>query len=260
MAVSLASASDSVPDEEPASSPFFDATLKQAVDELDGKVGPSTVLAPKPTQHYTTDPNIWKECQFGFTRDVLQWPACHFTSDPENFTECRDIPPWPTVDYTRDGTLWDECGANPTQDPRGPWCDPLWTTDPEMGPQCQPGYTEDPMEWRWCNPRYTLDPALWPDLCFSQQPYYTDDARIWPECASEEFTTDPYRWSECHYTSNPFVYAGCKDGFPTLDYTNHPDIWPECPGPEYTQDPARWGWCDRSYTEDSRDPVCEATD
>ena len=260
LAVGLASASDSVPDEEPATSPFFDATLKQAVDELDGKAARPAMEAPlPPTQHYTTDPRLWPECQFGFTRDELQWPVCHFTSDPEAFPECRDIPPWPTKDYTRDGNLWDECGTNPTRDPRGPWCDPLWTTDPEMGPQCQPGYTEDPTEWPWCNPRYTLDPVLWPDSCFSQPPLYTTDD-IWPECVSGILTSDPYLWPKCHYTSDPLAFPECKDGYPTLDYTNNVVVWPECPGPEYTLDPARWGWCDPSYTQDPKDPICKAVD
>jgi hypothetical protein len=67
LAVGLASASDTAPTEEPETSPFFEATLQQAVNELDGKVKPSNavqVRQTQPTQHYTTDSNLWPECQW----------------------------------------------------------------------------------------------------------------------------------------------------------------------------------------------------
>ena len=145
--VGLAFASETTPPEEPVDSPYFRATLQQAVDELDGKAArPGNSRAPLqglPTQHYTTDANLWPECSFGFTRDLVQWPWCHFTSDPDVWPEQCDIPPWPTTDFTWDNTLWPACGPEVTYDP-ALWCDPLWTVDPQMGPQCEPAYTTDP--------------------------------------------------------------------------------------------------------------------
>ncbi len=253
----LAFASNSSPAQEPQGSPFFDATLQQAVNELDGKVQPSAerrTAQAEPTQHYTTDPTLWPECQFGYTRDLVQWPSCHYTSDPTS-PACGT--PWPTKDYTWDATLWPECGPNITQDPIAPWCNPLWTADPQMGTQCDPMYTKDPERWPWCNPRYTWDPAQWP-ACPTEPPYYTDDVvGLWPECSQNEYTSDPYLWAACHYTSDPIVFSNCEGPYPTQDYTSNPYLWPECPGPGYTIDLMHWPWCDPGYTHDPQNPYCE---
>ncbi len=248
----LAFASGSSPAQEPQSSPFFDATLQQAVNELDGKASPSAVrqgAQAEPTQHYTTDPALWPECEFGYTRDLVQWPWCHYTSDP---TSPKCDTPWPTRDYTWDATLWPECepagGPGITQDPIAPWCNPQWTEDPQMGPQCDPMYTQDAGLWPWCNPRYTWDPAQWP-TCPTQPPYYTDDlVGLWPECSQNEYTSDPYLWADCHYTSDPLKFEPCYNPYPTQDYTSNPETWPECPAPGYTTDSMRWPWCNPEYT------------
>ena len=55
LGVGLASASDSTPTKEPETSPFFEATLQQAVDELDGKARPEAPSSPRsagPQQAY----------------------------------------------------------------------------------------------------------------------------------------------------------------------------------------------------------------
>ena len=259
----LAFASDASPTEEPVASPYFDATLQQAVDELDGKVqavGGRGTNQAQPTTHYTTDPDLWPECQFGYTQDPIQWQWCHYTSDP-NQPDCDTD--WPTKDYTWDTSLWPECdptgGPNVTQDPAFFWCNPTWTRDPVWGPQCaNPAYTQDAVTWPWCNPRYTTDPALWPDKCFAQPPFYTQDPGIWPECEAEP-TSDPYLWPECHYTSDA-QNPDCLTPYPTQDYTSNPEMWYGCPvpDPEYTMDPQSWPWCNPEYTfEPVIWPECE---
>jgi hypothetical protein len=279
LAVSLTFASDAAPSQEPEGSPFFEATLQRAVDELDGKVNPSGVgqaRQPEPTQHYTTNPNLWPECQFGYTRDVVQWPSCHYTSDPAA-PGCDT--PWPTQDYTWDANLWQECdptGVGITQDPTTFWCNPTWTHDPQWGPQCgDPAYTRDTIAWPWCNPRYTWDPTQWPDACFSQPPFYTESPDMWPECNPDEYTMDPSRWRQCHYTSDPRDER-CVPAAPTWDYTSSPAIWPECDplftsmpnafpceDPRYTQEAAIWPWCQIgpiAYTGDPYMwPLCHFT-
>lgn len=253
VAVGLAFASDPSPDKEPATSPFFEATLQQAVDELDGKATAPSPAQPQATQHYTTDPNVWPECEFGFTRDLAKWPACHFTSDPAQ-ASCKD--PWPTADYTWDTSFWwDECKL--TQDPGAIWCEPRWTIDPQMGPQCDPRYTADPGQWPWCDPRFTRDPAQWPGVCLPEGAEYTYSER-WPECVEWEFTTDPYLWAACHYTSDPLMFEQCFAPYPTQDYTSNPELWKECPGPGYTEDVVHWPWCAVDFTQDPRRwPVCD---
>ncbi len=244
----LAFASDASPIEEPAASPYFDATLQQAVDELDGKAqvpAARAVNQARPTEHYTTDPQLWHECQFGYTRDLLQWPWCHYTSDP-NDLDCEND--WPTKDYTWDASLWPECdptGGGITQDPSSFWCDPAWTRDPQI-PHCgDPLYTQEVALWSWCDPRYTYDPALWP---WCNDPTYTEDPGTWPECGVEP-TMDPYIYPECHYTSDP-QDPDCMTPFPTQDYTSNPEMWAGCPvpDPEYTTNPQLWPWCDPEYT------------
>jgi hypothetical protein len=283
VAVGLAFASDAVPSQEPESSPFFEATLQQAVNELDGSAQASAQeppLEPQPTQHYTSDPYLWPECgPSGYTYNVIWFPWCHFTSDPAR-PECDE--PWFTQDYTRDSTIWPECdptGAGITQDPTAFWCDPAWTADPQSGPQCIPGYTQDPNAPLWCNPRYTTDPVLW-DICRPDVPY-TSDPQYWPECGAE-LTSDPYLWPECHYTSdvlnpacnvpppnyptqdytsNVVHWIECDPAFtsnPTLpqceDYTQDAQIWPEC-NPQYTTSPVTWPLC--HYTTDPASIGCE---
>jgi len=258
--VGLAFASDASPTEEPVASPYFDATLQQAVDELDGKARSPTgqgINQPQPTSHYTTDPALWPECQFGYTQDPIQWPWCHYTSDPELWPECNET--WPTKDYTWDTTIWPECdptgGPAITQDPTNFWCDPSWTHDPAWGPQCDtPAYTRDATTWPWCNPLYTWDPAQWPSNCFSQPPYYTESPDMWPECNPDEYTMDPYRWRACHYTSDPWNVA-CASPYPTQDYTSNPQIWPEC-DPLFTTDPGQYPCEDPTYTTEAIWPWC----
>jgi hypothetical protein len=259
LGVGLAFASDAAPTQEPVASPFFEATLQQAVDELDGKAKPASAhqaLQPEPTRHYTTDTYLWPECQFGYTRDLVQWPSCHYTSDP-NIAGCDAD--WPTKDYTWDTSIWPECdptgGPNITQDPTAFWCDSTWTHDPAWGPLCaNPNYTRDVASWRWCNPRYTTDPAIWP-WCYT--PTYTMEPQQWPECAIEP-TSDPYVWPECHYTSDP-QNSTCIISYPTQDYTSNAEVWPGCPvqDPEYTYNSYYWPWCDRAYTTNpSQWPEC----
>jgi len=129
----LAFASDSTPTKEPESSPFFEATLQQAVDELDGKArAPQGTNPPKPTENYTVDHFLWPECdpEGGYTRNVWWWPQCHFTSDP-NLPECDAD--WPTKDYTWDSSIWPECGEQGITSDSAQWCDPSWTADPTGG-------------------------------------------------------------------------------------------------------------------------------
>ena len=264
VAASLAFASDPSPAQEPQSSPFFEATLQQAVNELDGKAQPPAArpgAQPEPTRHYTTDPALWPECQFGYTRDLVHWPWCHFTSDPAD-PDCEAD--WPTKDYTWDATIWPECsppgGPGITQDPNHFWCNPTWTHDPVWGMQCaDPAYTRDTAYWPWCNPRYTSDPAQWPNHCFPGPPFYTTDPQVWPECDAEP-TSDPYLWPECHYTSDS-QNLNCTTPYPTQDYTSNPEMWPGCPvpDPEYTMNPIYWPWCNPAYTSDPQQwPECTA--
>ncbi len=253
----LVLASDASPTEEPASSPFFDVTLQQAVDELDGKARVArTAAQAAPTQHYTTDPKLWPECEFGFTRDLLQWPGCHYTSDPNNpkWSCGPEDPPWPTKDYTWDSGLWPkDCGKELTQDP-GFWCEPTWTRDPERFPQCRSDYTSNPEALNWCQPRYTRDPAQW-DNCPTEPPFYTEDTAVWKECDADEYTSDPYRWSECHFTSDPGNPHCIERPFPTQDYTSNPLTWKEC-DPSFTWDPAQVPCGDPKYTSGDAWPWC----
>jgi PKD repeat protein len=256
-AAGLVLASDASPDKEPASSPFFQATLQQAVDELDGKamVARAAVQAV-PTQHYTTDPSLWPECQFGFTRDLLQWPGCHYTSDPENpkWSCGPDDPPWPTVDFTWDSTLWPRyCGKELTQDP-GFWCEPTWTRDPAEFSQCQADYTSNPQDPVWCQPRYTWDPQRWQN-CRTMEPFYTESTTYWKECDPKQYTSDPYRWADCHFTTDPRNADCIETPFPTQDYTSNPVTWKEC-DPKFTWDPNQNPCEDPKYTSGDAWPWC----
>jgi hypothetical protein len=272
-ATGVAYASDPSPVKEPERSPFFEATLQQAVDELDGKVtapGPGSSPGadkPYPTQHYTSDPNVWPECgPNGYTWDVLKWPACHYTTDPKMWPDaCGD--PYPTLDYTWHSSIWDECGREITQDPEGFWCDPQWTRDSEMM-QCDPAYTQNPDLWVWCLPSYTRDSTKWP-WCGDES--YTRDPLDWPECDVKP-TTDPYLWPMCHYTSDP-GNRDCEAPYPTQDYTSNPKLWtecdpaftttpndPPCEDRRYTTDPKQWPECDPFYTTDLvKWPLCHYT-
>ncbi|MFC2037596.1 GEVED domain-containing protein, partial [Chloroflexota bacterium] len=260
IAVGLVFASDASPAEEPASSPYFEATLQQAVDELDGKArvrGTLRAAQSKPAQYYTADPNIWDACEFGFTQDLIRWPGCHYTSDPNNVNwSCgSQDPPWPTQDFTWDSRLWPQyCGTDITQDP-GFWCDLRWTNDPEII-QCRPEYTSVSQEPIWCQPRYTWDPARWP-RCPNEPPYYTESPDLWPECDPAELTSDPYRWPQCHFTSDPRLPDCVENPYPTQDYTSNPLLWSEC-DPQFTWDPSVYPCEDRqAYTQDPMWPWCE---
>ena len=57
------------------------------------------------------------------------------------------------------------------------------------------------------------------------------------------YTTDPYIWAWCHFTSDP-NNPDCDAPYPTKDYTWDANIWPECGDPGYTQNPFIWPWCD----------------
>jgi PKD repeat protein len=268
LGVGLAFASDASPSEEPENSPFFEATLQQAVNELDGQASaPQTVAAPMPTQNYTYDQFVWPECgPPGYTWNLVTWPECHFTNDPQN-PDCDT--PWPTEDYTWDSTIWADCGPDITQDSQQVWCNPDFTSNADQWPQCSPGYTQDTDDWPQCNPRYTSNPAWWPQCDISS---YTTSPDAWPECRVG-YTGDPYLWQECHYTSDPSRPACNSDTpYPTQDYTSNSHLWPECEpkyttdptalpcdDPEYTQDPAQWAWCQLSYTADPRAALCHFT-
>jgi hypothetical protein len=271
--VGLAFASDASPTEEPENSPFFEATLQEAVSELDGRVHSPAASLSQPAGlqaavYYTQSPNLWPECAPGYTQDLVNWPTCHYTTDP-NAEQCETS--WPTMDYTWDSTVWpdvcDPTGAGITEDPTKFWCDPTWTHDPQGGPQCEyPAYTRDAERWPWCQPRYTWDPAQWPDFCFSQPPFYTEDPAVWQECDPAEFTTDPYRWPVCHYTSDPGNLECAEKPYPTQDYTSSPFLWPEC-NPTYTSNPSELPCEDLEYTEDAsqwpwcaEDPIPYTTD
>jgi PKD repeat protein len=260
LAVGLAFASDSAPTEEPETSPFFEATLQQAVDELDGKASPQSAglaRSASPEQaYYTDDAQLWPECAFGYTRDLTRWPWCHFTSDASRWPDAC-TPPWPTEDYTWDHNLWpNACEPGITQDPSGWWCNPEYTTNPDI-PQCNSEYTNDPTgATPWCDPLYTWDAARYPN-CTREEPYYTY-ASVWPECNPQEFTSDPFRWAECHYTSDSLTWPECVPAQPTWDYTSSPAVWKWCPGPAYTQNPQNWPWCDPTFTSMPNEPPCEA--
>lgn len=258
--VGLAFASDAAPTKEPESSPFFEATLQQAVDELDRKVPPPPMGLNRPAGvqaevQYTDDPGIWEECTPGYTSVVAQWPFCHYTSDADNL-HCQE--PWPTIHYTNDPYLWpNTCGSTYTQDTTWPLCDTEYTYEPEI-PRCVLCYTSDIQQWPWCQPRFTDDPLVWPDYCVPGTAQPTTDASQFPVCQWP--TIDPLIWSKCHYTSDAVNVTDCKEPWPTLDYTNNPAVWEECPGEDYTQDIIRWGWCAGDiYTRDPMWPECPAT-
>jgi hypothetical protein len=286
MAAGLAYASDPPPDREPETSPFFEATLQQAVDELDGKVtapGPGADLrapAPYPTQHYTGDSRVWPECgPEGYTWDLVQWPKCHYTSDPED-QDCYE--PYPTQDYTSNPKLWDECeprftkspsepactDRNYTQEPRQwPWCDKAYTTDVRVGPECHytsdpemnechtpyptQDYTSNPTLWEECKPGYTTSAT--DNTC--EDPDYTRDTGQWPWCEAG-YTFEPPLWPHCHYTSDPGD-DDCTRSWPTKDYTWDSDLWKRC-GDKITQDAEGW-WCDPRWTHDPELALCDPT-
>jgi PKD repeat protein len=214
---------------------------------------PDCIENPFPTQDYTSNPATWKECDPVFTRDqnvipcnderyttdaawpwcdpayttdVIQWPLCHFTSDPATWpTACRE--PYPTVDFTWDSELWPrQCGPEPTRD-QNFWCNPEYTSEPRSWPWCAPGWTFDPEEPA-CASGYTRAVDHWPEC---RQGQYTQAPATWPEC--EFYTGDVQAWPECHSTSDPATWPECGEDppFPTKDYTTDARLWPECEPP-----------------------------
>ena len=135
----LAFASDASPTEEPAASPYFDATLQQAVDELNGKArlaAASGINQPQPTSHYTTDPELWPECQFGYTQNPISGPGATIPATRTSPSVTRPGPPRTTPGTRSSGPSAIRRAAAISQDPTGFWCDPAWTHDPTYGPQC----------------------------------------------------------------------------------------------------------------------------
>jgi hypothetical protein len=248
--VGLAFASDASPTKEPESSPFFEATLQQAVDELDRKVPPPPVGLNRPAGaqaevEYTEDPGIWIQCTPGYTRDEAQWPICHYTTDTTHWPLC-DTEKWPTIHYTDDPKLWpNACGTTYTQEPAYPLCDPEYTSQPRF-PRCVECYTSNVDSWPWCQPRWTDDPLIWPTDCAPGIPHFTENTSQYPVCNWK--TIDPLIWPGCHYTSDAVYVDDCKEPWPTLDYTNNPQVWEHCPDEGYTTDYMRWGWCSPDYT------------
>jgi PKD repeat protein len=98
------------------------------------------------------------------------------------------------------------------------------------------------VHWIECDPAFTSNPTL--PQC--EDPLYTLDSQLWPEC-NPLYTTSPVTWPVCHYTSDP-ASVGCEEPWPTQDFTWDPQLWPQYCGPRTTYDP-NW-WCEPMWTAD----------